>query len=120
MTGYIYALWNKNEDDVFYIGSSLNPKKRTKEHIAEGKFCHLNDEYLPKYNTGLNYYILDEIEFENRTDLFIWETYWIDQFRQWGFKLKNKELYLNFHFGLKIFWPKYGKQLKCYNAMRPS
>ena len=67
---YIYTL--RKDKDVFYIGKTNNIHKRFKNH---------------KINLGENILmeILDIVE-----DWRFWETYWIQQFKTWGFNLVNK------------------------------
>ncbi len=79
----------ENEANVFYIGSSLNPNERLKSHKT-------NFGYLTIMH------IVEEIEFENRDTLLYLERFWSDQFRQWGFDLKNKDCYKR---SLKSLYP---------------
>ena len=67
---YIYTL--REDKNVFYIGKTNNIHTRFKNH---------------KINLGKNIImeILDVVE-----DWRFWETYWIQQFKTWGFKLINK------------------------------
>lgn len=69
-TYYIYTLSKNNL--VFYIGKTLNLDKRLANH---------------KITYGNN--ILLEVLEETQDWKFI-EKFWIEQFRQWGFGLKNK------------------------------
>jgi hypothetical protein len=69
-TYYIYIL-SKN-GLIFYIGKTINVKKRLANHkITYGKEILLE--------------IIDETD-----DWKMCEKFWIEQFRQWGFNLKNK------------------------------
>ena len=61
----------------FYIGKSVNPKQRIKKHIIEQN----NPEIV------LN--VIDEI-WGGKTQWKPLESYWIEQYKQWGFKLKIK------------------------------
>jgi hypothetical protein len=67
---YIYTLSENNL--IFYIGKTINLDKRLANHkITYGKNIVLE--------------ILEET-YDWKTD----EKFWIEQFIQWGFKLKNK------------------------------
>ena len=45
--------------------------------------------------------IIEEINYEARKELFDAETYWIYQFKEWWFNLKNKIILLNkYKYGL--------------------
>ena len=67
---YIYTL--SKDKLIFYIGKTLNLDKR----LASHKITYGSDILLE---------VLDET-----TDWKIEEIFWIEQFRQWGFNLKNK------------------------------
>lgn len=109
MIGYIYALWGETEKDIFYIGSTVNVKARISEHSFWNRF-RKEDETLP----NLNYSIIEEANYEDKNDLLLSEIYWIEQFRQWGFSLKNQTLYETFNYLHKKHLPKYGKSLERY------
>lgn len=71
---YIYYISNiNNNPNMGYIGKTLNFKSRKYEH-------------LKKYGNRINISIIDEVEDEWK----FWECYWIEQFKNWGFKLINK------------------------------
>lgn len=78
MKGYIYTLSYETENNLFYVGSSTNPKSRLQSHRT--KFG---------YNTTMS--IVDDVEFINKDDLLRLEIFWNDLFKQWGFNLKNKD-----------------------------
>ena len=71
---YIYFL-SKN-DIPFYIGKSNNPVRRKHKHYTT-------------YGTGVKLEIIDSCDNDKQTWKSL-ESYWIDQFTQWGFKLENK------------------------------
>jgi hypothetical protein len=72
MKAYIYYL-HYGDDIPFYVGKSINPENRNRNHILKYGDCYLE--------------ILDEVELKNWV---FWERYWISQFLCWGFKLKNQ------------------------------
>jgi hypothetical protein len=56
----------------FYVGKAKDAIRRKHSHRK-------------KYGINIQSYIIDEVE-----DWKYWESYWIEQFKQWGFKLANK------------------------------
>lgn len=68
----IYILEKNNIP--FYIGKSNTPKKRLWHHKQ-------------KFGKNINQIILDKVR---EDEWKFWESYWIEQFRQWGFILENK------------------------------
>jgi len=80
MIGYIYTLSYETEENLFYVGSTTNPKGRLQSHRT--KFG---------YNTTM--FIVDEIQFNHKDELILLEIFWNWQFKSWGFKLKNKDCY---------------------------
>jgi hypothetical protein len=75
MKTYIYLVTNcYNDPNKVYIGKTKNTRKQ------KHKLTYGNIEYT----------ILDEIHSLDYKDWEPLETYWIEQFRQWGFELMNK------------------------------
>ena len=68
---YIYSLENKN--GIFYIGKTKNISRRRSMHRKN-------------YGYDTELFIIDEVE---DNEWKFWECYWIEQFKQWGFKLTN-------------------------------
>jgi len=66
----IYILERNNVP--FYVGKSKNPTRRKHKHYQ-------------KYGTNINLIIIDEVE-----NWKYWESFWIEQFIQWGFNLLNQ------------------------------
>jgi hypothetical protein len=56
----------------FYVGKAKDATRRKHSHRKT-------------YGLDIKSYIIDEVE-----DWKFWESYWIEQFKQWGFKLENK------------------------------
>jgi group I intron endonuclease len=88
---YIYTLSHPITKEIRYVGKSIKPKERYKDHIKSGKSGRrknlvnnwikslLSENLKPKMD------IIDEVEGE-----WEWlEQYWISQFKCWGFRLKN-------------------------------
>ena len=89
MTTFIYILQNPVTLETKYIGKSNNPKKRFSHHCSVGYKSNNKTgnwlKSLKKLNLKPIMTIIDETE-DNWQDL---ESYWIGQFRTWGFNLTN-------------------------------
>ncbi len=91
-TTFIYTLSTKEEpNNIRYIGKTDNPKDRIERHtqpyyLKEGTYkANWLKSELKKGNTPvLN--IIDEVYHDNWQ---FWESYWIEQFKAWGFNLTN-------------------------------
>lgn len=70
----IYYL-HKGDNIPFYVGKTIRPNIRLSQHKFDLK------------NQNIKMFLLEDIEEKNYK---FWETYWIDQFEQWGFQLENK------------------------------
>lgn len=87
--GYIYVLWDKNENDIFYVGSTVNPTSRLAAHKTDNRTY---DDRLNRVNIkerSFNMSIIDEMEFQEKSELCHLEAYWYHQLIQWGFSLTN-------------------------------
>lgn len=71
---YIYLLHN-GDNIPFYIGKSINVR--------------LHRSYQHKKTFGKNT-VLEIIDEVPTDEWLFWERFWIEQIKQWGFKLKNK------------------------------
>jgi len=96
MIGYIYFLEEKDSKNVFYVGSTIDPNTRKAAHRVGSKRA---DSRLYNYmNTcildfSLN--IIEEVQVSSKEELLCIESYWINQFKAWGFDLKNTVIYKN-------------------------
>ena len=71
---YIYYL--HMEDNIpFYVGKSIN------------KNLHRSYQHKKTYGKET---LIEIIDIVDNNEWKFWESYWIEQFKQWGFKLKNK------------------------------
>lgn len=90
-TIYIYVLIDPRNNEIRYVGKSINPNVRVRRHISEAKNSKqtnhrinwlknlASDGYKPIIE------IIDEVVGE-----WEWlEIYWINQLKVWGFKLVN-------------------------------
>jgi len=72
----IYLVENCYEDpNKVYIGKTINSRKYN---------------HKKTYGDQIIYTFIDEINSLNRKDWEPLESYWIEQFRQWGFDIVNK------------------------------
>lgn len=75
---YIYIITNiDNNPNKIYIGKTNNLYGRKKNHEK-------------KYGYNINFDYIDEINSSNKKDWVPLECFWIEQFKQWGFELQNK------------------------------
>lgn len=91
-TTFIYTLSTKEEpNNIRYIGKTDNPKDRRERHtqpyyLNEGTYkANWLKSELKKGNTPI-LTVIDEVLFD---DWQFWESYWIEQFKSWGFRLTN-------------------------------
>ena len=90
---YIYCLIDPIDNQIRYVGKSVNPEKRYTYHINP----HPTDTNKHKKN-WINklrdndllpeLFIIDEINCDG-DEWIIYEQYWISQIRSWGFDLLN-------------------------------
>ena len=89
MKFFIYTI-SDNNGNVRYIGKTLNFKRRQREHIkCYSKSNTYKNNWIKSLIKNGDYpviSILDEVEYE---DSAFFETYWISQFKSWGFNLTN-------------------------------
>lgn len=91
-TTFIYILIDPETNMVRYVGKSNNPNKRLYQHIIRSKNSKGHSHKINWIKSldvkGLKpiISIIDEVKYE---DWEISESYWIAQFKQWGFKLTN-------------------------------
>ena len=91
---YIYTLSTKEYPNVIrYVGKTINSlRERFTEHLCASeikKNTHKNNwlkSVLKKGETP----IITLLDIVDEVDWVFWETYWISQFKTWGFKLTNK------------------------------
>lgn len=89
---YIYTLEHPVTGVIRYVGKTINPKSRLKGHMwgCGAKIRSKSQSWIYSIKKdGLKpvMKILDEVTESTWSDA---EMYWIEQFRQWGFKLYNE------------------------------
>jgi hypothetical protein len=77
---YIYLVENCHDgNNKVYIGKTKNTNKRYHAHILN-------------FGSNIKYTLIDSVESLNREDWRWLETYWISQFKNWGFEVMNKNI----------------------------
>lgn len=94
---YIYTLTNPINNLVFYIGSAYDVERRFFQHINDSTYYSGKNltKYINKMNCRPVIEVVDEILVMNKREALKTEIYWIDQFRQWGFRLTNSQFNLS-------------------------
>jgi hypothetical protein len=90
---FIYTLSSSDSpENIRYIGKTKNIKSRLGRHVGNYYLSHeinyKNNWIKSELNKG-NKIIISEIDLVDDVDWEYWEIYWIEQFKQWGFKLTN-------------------------------
>ena len=87
---YIYTLTDPNTSEVRYVGKTNNLRRRMYLHIAETKTSKTHKANWIKSLIDKNQKpVMDVLEICNEDDWVFLESYWISQFRCWGFNLCN-------------------------------
>ena len=88
-TTFIYILIDPETNYVRYVGKSNSPNDRYRVHLTRNN----NKSYKTNWIQSLIkkklkpiLCIIDEVNIE---EWVFWETYWISQFKSWGFNLTN-------------------------------
>jgi len=91
MIGKIYTMTCPVTHDIIYVGSTVQPLKvRLSLHLNDSKNSNSPlKKYIRDMNIVPSMELIEEIDVLTENQLRIVEYYWIDQFRQWGFRLKN-------------------------------
>lgn len=86
---FIYTL-SDSEGNIRYVGKTNDPQHRLKKHLneAKNKRTHKEKWIDSELNMG-NLILLEIIDEVSSTEWSFWETYWISQFKTWGFNLVN-------------------------------
>lgn len=89
-TTNIYVLIDPETQQVRYVGKANNISQRYKAHLnrARKHQTHKLNWIKSLKNKGLKP-IIEVIDVVPIDDWIFWETYWISQFKSWGFNLIN-------------------------------
>jgi hypothetical protein len=89
-TAWVYALIDPRDNQVKYIGKSINPKARLREHIYKCKFEHTEKGNWVKKLLSLSLEpqmkLLKEAQ---HTEIPYWEEYYIKHYKSFGINLLN-------------------------------
>ncbi len=91
MKGYIYTLSCSKSGNIFYVGcTTVSLKNRLSGHKSLSKTSGNNlYEYISKNKVSPIIEEVEAVNCKNKYELLRIEEFWIEQFRQWGFDLKN-------------------------------
>jgi len=87
-TTFIYTLSDKR-GNIRYVGkTSREIKKRLYSHIKESQSSKISHKinWIKSLLNNNERPIIEIIDIVPTTEWVFWEQYWIDQFRQWGYK----------------------------------
>lgn len=88
--GMIYVIYGRNKNDIIYVGSTTNLFNRYRGHsMLISKGYEPVYEYLRDNKLSVSMMIIEEYYNITVKELNNHEKYWIEQFRQWGFPIKN-------------------------------
>lgn len=92
-TTNIYILLDPETQQVRYVGKANNVSQRFKAHLNKARKHqkHKSNWINSLKRKGLKP-IIEVIDVVSIEDWIFWETYWISQFKSWGFKLLNYTL----------------------------
>lgn len=85
---FIYTLSDPNTKKIRYVGKSINPKRRLKDHYYNKRRTYCSN-WIWSLKDSNQKPILNIIEECNEDNWEEAEQYWICQFKAWGFKLTN-------------------------------
>ncbi len=101
---YIYTLSDKN-GNIRYVGKSNDPNKRYVIHLRDINGNTYKNHWLKKLKKNKIKPILEILDIVLVDEHKFWEKYWIEQCKNWGFKLTNST-----KGGEGIIKPIYGKK----------
>ena len=89
----IYTLNCPITGEVKYIGKTIKPvEKRLTEHLSDLRGYDKRKNWLRMLKLmGLKPYV-EILDCVDSAEWAFWESYWICQFRAWGFNLKNQTI----------------------------
>lgn len=86
---YIYTLAHPLSGDVRYVGKSINPRQRLKNHLRGATMRTRKDYWVRSLlRDGLTP-IIEVLDLVPDDEWDFWECYWIAQIKAWGFVLTN-------------------------------
>ena len=89
-TTYIYTLTDPETNMVRYVGKANNIKQRYSAHLNRARKHQIHKKnWIASLRKKKLKPIIDIIDIVPIKDWTFWETYWISQFKTWGFDLIN-------------------------------
>lgn len=89
-TTHIYVLIDPRTDEIRYVGKANNVSQRYKAHLNRARKHQVHKtnwiQALAKENLKPVIQVIDTVPID---DWIFWESYWISQFKTWGFNLLN-------------------------------
>jgi hypothetical protein len=92
MIGYVYTLSSIASGEILYVGcTTMDLQTRLNGHKG-GVKLHKSPvyKYIRENKIEIRIEEVERIVCRNKNTLLLAEEYWIEQFRQWGFVLKNR------------------------------
>lgn len=89
MTTQIYTLTDPNTNEIRYVGKANNPKTRYYQHCRISTKKTHKTNWINKLLINKQKPIIEIIDTVPINEWIFWETYWISQFKAWGFNLVN-------------------------------
>ncbi len=90
---YIYCLIDPRNNQIIYIGQSVNPRARYNRHVADSKYANTHNRSWIKGLIDLGFKpVLDIIEESSCGEIDFWEQHYISLYKSWGFDLTNHDL----------------------------
>lgn len=90
---FIYTLSSSEyPNEIRYIGKTKNLKDRLRRHISKyylNKDISYKNNWIKSELEKGNKILINELEVVNESNWQECEKYWIEQFKQWGYKLVN-------------------------------
>lgn len=113
MKGYIYCLKSRN-GRIIYVGQTIGPlHKRLSQHFASrSQWGSPLNYYMDKCKTQPTISLLEEIEFNDKGELYQAESKWVKYLRNKGVNLLNSTTY-------RIYTRKKGKEIFVDNGKCP-
>ncbi len=86
---YLYTLSNPHTNEIRYVGKTNNIERRYKEHINDTLVTYKQRWIQKLLKSGLHPKIEVLEVFTCENTCFMFEEYWIEQFKYWNFSLTN-------------------------------
>lgn len=89
-TTYIYTLTDPETNMIRYVGKANNIKQRYSAHLNRARKHQIHKKnWIASLREKKLKPIIEIVDIVPIKDWIFWETYWISQFKTWGFNLIN-------------------------------